>query len=75
MTDHLFFAESSAAIMAGTGAKSITLLKNTWSDPMMIHDFLLCNSHLPGGWHMLIQPANDQMYQIAMSPIETQQAI
>lgn len=74
MTDHFFLADSSTAINAGTGAKRMTLLKKTCSDPMMIHDFLLCSSHFPGGWHMLIQPANDHMYQTAMSPMETQQA-
>jgi len=71
ITHAFFLPERSAAAMAGIGAKRMTLLKKTCSDPMMMHDFLLCSLHSPGGWHMLIQPANDQMYQIAMSAIDT----
>lgn len=75
MTDHLFLADNSAANIAGTGANRMTLLKKTCSDPMMIQDFLLCSSHFPGGWHMLIQPASDHMYQMEISPMEHQQAV
>jgi hypothetical protein len=71
ITHNFFFPESSAAAMAGNGAKSMILLKNTCNDPMMMHDFLLCSLHSPGGWHILIQPASDQIYQIAMSAIDT----
>jgi hypothetical protein len=71
ITHSFFFPDRSAAATAGNGAKRMTLLKKTCNEPMMMHDFLLCSLHSPGGWHMLIQPASDQIYQIAMSAIDT----
>lgn len=47
--DAFFCFGSWAAATAGNGAKRMTALKKTWRLPIMIHDFLLCNSHLPGG--------------------------
>lgn len=72
MSEDFFFIESSCVVSrAGTGTNRITLLKKTCSDPMIMHDFLLWSSHLPGGWHMLIQPTSDHTYQIVMSAMET----
>jgi len=70
MVDALFFLDIWTCAMAGSGAKRVIALKKTCSEPMMMHDFLLCSSHLPGGWHMLIHPASDQMYHMAMSTME-----
>jgi hypothetical protein len=70
IADAFLFGESCAAYMAGSGAKRMTALKKTWSDPIIMQDFLLWSSHLPGGWHMFIQPTSDQMYQIAIRAME-----
>lgn len=36
-----FLLESWAPNTAGSGAKRMTALKKTWSEPMIMHDFLL----------------------------------